>query len=310
MKNIIKKDKNKIYDLAITEKKISSGITLIALVITIVILLIFAGVTISSIGGNELFSKAKESAFKSKMASYKEEASMYVSWKITDTMNTDTKKINSGEVLKNAIDQEIVTDITKDDVSIDIKDILKDISNEEKEYIVVYKDELCYVSNKEIDNNDNQAKWCSDIGIKILEYTQPEGIVVKSGKYELINGIYLCTPKLDEGFEQEKTRYLEVNSNGYLTPGNWITDKTTDNWYDYKQAKWANIYVENNGSDVYYVWTPRYCFKLDQTNQRSIVKFIDGTSTETDSGYQIPEAFTFNAQELTGYWAMKYTAGQ
>lgn len=79
------------------------GITLIALVITIVILLILAGVAISSIGGNGLFSRAKESAFKSKMSAYKEQADMYVSWKITDTMNTDTKTINSGEVLKNAI---------------------------------------------------------------------------------------------------------------------------------------------------------------------------------------------------------------
>ena len=105
------------------------GITLIALVITIVILLVLAGVAISSIGSNGLFSKAKESAFKSKMAAYKEEANMYVSWKITDTLNTDTSKINSGEILKDAIDQEIVTDITKDDVSINIKDVLKDISN-------------------------------------------------------------------------------------------------------------------------------------------------------------------------------------
>ena len=26
-------------------------------------------------------------------------------------------------------------------------------------------------------------------------------------------------------------------------------------------------------------------------------------------GYKIPEAFTFDGQELPGYWAMKYTAG-
>ena len=32
-------------------------------------------------------------------------------------------------------------------------------------------------------------------------------------------------------------------------------------------------------------------------------------STDVDTGWQIPEAFTFNEKELTGYWAMKYTAG-
>ncbi len=52
-----------------------------------------------------------------------------------------------------------------------------------------------------------------------------------------MNGIYLCTPKLDQGFNENKTRYLEVGSNGKLTPGNWITDKPTDNWYNYKKTK-------------------------------------------------------------------------
>ena len=59
----------------------------------------------------------------------------------------------------------------------------------------------------------------------------------------------------------------------------------------------------------YYTWIPRYEFKLDHTSQRSNINFLDGTSTQTSDGYQIPEAFTFDGQQLTGYWAMKYTAG-
>ena len=31
---------------------------------------------------------------------------------------------------------------------------------------------------------------------------------------------------------------------------------------------------------------------------------------EVPAGYQIPEAFTFDGKELSGYWAMKYTAGE
>ena len=42
---------------------------------------------------------------------------------------------------------------------------------------------------------------------------------------------------------------------------------------------------------------------------RTEVRFIEGISTETDTGYKIPEAFTFDGRQLTGYWAMKYTAG-
>ena len=303
------------------------GITLIALVITIIILLILAGVAISSIGENGLFSRAKESAFKTKMAAYKDETNLYVSWKVIETMNTDTTGINSGEILKDAIDQGIVTDISKDDITIEISEILKDITKSEQKYIVIYKGEMYYVSNNDIENNENQVKWCKEIGIKILEYSAPSGIVIKNGKYELVKGVYLCTPKLDEGFVAEKTRYLEVTNEGNLTPGNWITDRPSENWYDYKGIDrkgnlWANILVENNGSEVYYTWIPRYCFKLDQYAQRSDVKFIDIDNSYKDEngnittweqlqseGYQVPEAFTFNNVELAGYWAMKYTAG-
>ena len=69
---------------------------------------------------------------------------------------------------------------------------------------------------------------------KVLEYIEPTGIVVKNGKYELVKGVYLCTPVLNKGFVSEKTRYLEVNSENNLTPGNWITDNPSENWYDYK----------------------------------------------------------------------------
>jgi len=225
-------------------KQKTTGITLIALVITIAILLILAGITISAITQTGLFSRASESAFKTKMAEYREKTNMYVSWKITETLNTDTTDINSGEVLKSAIDQEIVTDITKDDVTINLEDIITNIKENDKESIVVYKGEMCYVSNKNTKNNEKQVKWCRDMGIKVLEYVEPTGIVVKTGKYELVKGVYLCTPVLNKGFVSEKTRYLEVNDKGNLTPGNWITDNPSENWYDYKNSQWANILVE------------------------------------------------------------------
>ena len=316
----------------------SRGITLIALVITIIILLLLAGVTISAIVNGGLITRAKEAKFKQKMAEFRDETNTYVAWQLTSwqmdgTLDTSTEKINAGEILKDAIDKEIVTDITKNDVTTNIEDVIKDISKSDKNLVVVYKGELCYVSSDKNKNNDKQVKWCNEIGIKVLEYKEPEGIVVKNGKYELVNGLYLCTPKLDEGFKSDRTRYLEVNSQGNLTPGKWIDQNPTESWYDYKNSKWANILVENDGSEIYYTWIPRYCFKLDQKNQTSDVKFIDTDnnykdadgnvipweSTESvkglkDKGYQIPEAFTVQASatrtyELSGYWVMKYTAG-
>lgn len=307
------------------KRKISSNsaITLIALIITIIVLLILAGVTIHMVVGDSgLFGKANEAKFKTMMSSYREEVNLYTSWKVTETMNTDTSGINSGDPLKSAIEQSIVEDIKAEDVNIAITDIIKDIKDEAKDYVVVYKGEIYYVSSKEVKNNEKQIKWCNDIGIKVLEIKKEEGIVVRNGNYELIDGIYVCTPKLNEGFVAEKTRYLEVNDAGNLTPGNWIDQKPTTNWYSYRQSKWANIIVENNGTEIYYTWIPRYCFTLDQENERSDVKFIDCDNNYKDEngnvtnwetleaeGYQIPEAFTFDKTNLAGYWAMKYTAG-
>ena len=142
------------------------------------------------------------------------------------------------------------------------------------------------------------------------------------GNYALVNGVYVNKPDLS-GFNSKYTRYLNVSDEGKMIPGEWITAEANDlEWYSYKDAKWANIYYELNGANTYYVWIPRYCFKLDQENERSDVKFIDTSNNYIDAegnkitweqlkeeGYQIPEAFQFGEYRIPGYWAMKYTAG-
>lgn len=54
---------------------------------------------------------------------------------------------------------------------------------------------------------------------------------------------------------------------------------------------------------------------LNTENARTDVKFIEGTSKNTDNGYQIPEAFWWDknddgveddGEQLTGYWITKY----
>lgn len=146
--------------------------------------------------------------------------------------------------------------------------------------------------------------------------------------YKLVNGVYINTPFL-ENFNDKYTRYLSVIDENTLTPANWIFDEEPDNWYDYNNQKWANIYVEAEGVEVYYVWIPRYVYKLDQTTQRSDVKFVDVYNNFTDAstgkvtsfkeliaqGYQLPEAFEFGdgnsdngvlMTSISGYWISKY----
>lgn len=147
--------------------------------------------------------------------------------------------------------------------------------------------------------------------------------------YKLVKGVWLNVPFLDN-FNSKYTRYLTLTENDTMTPDNWIYNEEPLDWYDYKKSKWANLYVESEGYENYYVWIPRYVYKLDSSTQKSDIKFVDvynnyknadtGESLTyaqlIEQGYKLPEAFEFgDGNELTngslitsisGYWVSKY----
>ena len=125
--------------------------------------------------------------------------------------------------------------------------------------------------------------------------------------------------------------------------GNWDANSSTSS-YDYvagegtednTKSRWANAKVTIDGVESYFVWIPRYAYKINYTDPNNIsaggtidVKFLKGTSNiaadgtvckyaddgtlnkETD--YIIHPAFTSNVDlggwrnELTGIWVGKY----
>ena len=116
-------------------------------------------------------------------------------------------------------------------------------------------------------------------------------------------------------FDPDTTFYVYWDENGNEHNEIPISMDAPSEWYDYTTSNWANIVTRNDGLETYYVWIPRYQYMLDSTSERSYVKFIKGTSTETDSGYKIPEAFWWDndgdgvqdeGEQLTGYWMTKY----
>ena len=137
------------------------------------------------------------------------------------------------------------------------------------------------------------------------------------------------TPQFD-GLLEDRTYYVLYDNNGNKTIGDKIKldgSNIPDNWYDYSKSRWANIVVTDgkieNGQIVdatttsYFVWIPRYEYRIlidrdvqSTDNRRVEINFIEGTSTETTYGYQIPEAFTWddgeNTKQLLGYWISKY----
>ncbi len=307
------------------KKNKQKGITLVALVVTIVVLLILSGITITYVmGDNSIFAQAQAAKFKTRWSAYREQVDTYTTWKVASTMNTNISGINSGDTLIELIEIEAEgVDIQPEDVNIPISDIVN-VDKKDQKYVVVYHGELCYVKDDRNKEADKEAKWCEEMGIPVLELKRPSGINIKDGSYEYVNGTYLCTPVLNEGFNKNYTRYVNENSNGVMEPKNWIFDKPTEDWYDYTKGKWANIVTEQEGIECYYTWIPRYCFKLNQTTQRADVKLIDINNNYKDpytdevttweelraQDYAVPEAFTFNGKAIAGYWAMKYNLGE
>ena len=143
----------------------------------------------------------------------------------------------------------------------------------------------------------------------------------------------------------ETTKYVTWNYNE--TDGVYeeqILDNIPDNWYNYENGEWANIKTTANGLEAYWVWVPRFAYKLPEsdTAKEIEVAFIKNNGTETATGEKayyvtdaeitadgsglyvqatdfakgtlegqeqawiIHPAFTFGNVQLNGIWVAKY----
>ena len=140
----MKETKNKKY-------KQNRAITLIALVITIVILLILATVSIGVLSGEEgLIYRTRQSAFVSEMKKYQEEINILVSEK------------NLNEYKSEAI--------AKISVGLDnqpgIKTVLDDVKNKYEDQVIIQLDIMYYKYNN-TEESKERVKWCFQYNIPV-----------------------------------------------------------------------------------------------------------------------------------------------
>ena len=143
------------------------------------------------------------------------------------------------------------------------------------------------------------------------------------------------SPQLMEGmtgiYWDESGKEVEVNVDNQ------------DNWYDYSAQKWANAVTKDSNGNItgYWVWIPRYAYKIEtnrytNTVGKISVKFLQGTTNKDESNAEISTAYpettgaTMSAyvvhpsfingtsnhymngewdKEISGYWVAKYPAG-
>ena len=154
----------------------------------------------------------------------------------------------------------------------------------------------------------------------VCVYSETSGRMIGSKKKATVVDNVI---KVDlSGFNPDCTYYVTYDSNGeneqigekIKLDSNGNVTNMPENWYNYSQKIWANIVTKGqdaNGNELITYWTyiPRYEYDTDETYSSinfANIKFIPSTQTEADSGYAIPESFTFGGQDLAGYWVSKY----
>jgi hypothetical protein len=154
-------------------------------------------------------------------------------------------------------------------------------------------------------------------GTELITPSEPEEGIPGEEAFDETKGVN--KPELT--YLPEATTYaITYNGSNNPVPMALATAKTDTTWYDYStdSKKWANIKTTNNSNEAYWVWIPRYAYKIDTlhstTPQTINIKFLIGTSnvpadkTTLPSDFIVHPAFKFGDKELTGIWVAKFEA--
>lgn len=122
--------------------KENRGVTLIALAITIIIMLILAGVTISTLTGNSgISSNTNQARIQNELAQYKEQMELYLAEKKVENYDFFIESLNVGK-------ESLIYDGKPDDEKGNIKNIIPSITDEYIECLQIINGEL-YIKTKD-----------------------------------------------------------------------------------------------------------------------------------------------------------------
>ena len=298
MKSKIKKQEENKRSIEIKDEK---AITLIALVITIIILIILAAVSIGAIfGENGLINKARQAAIENAKAAKEEEVGLAITEVLTEN-KYDKDQVTVSEVLdkvkKNYDKQKDLDAITGESTG-DVENKFPGIIQYEKPASTI--DETIIV---EVDENLNVT---SRVDEPIPE--EPEiQVNIPESEYKKVGETYYYTPDMVK-FNPKNTYYITYDEEGNNETVYGRLDKVEEpsDWYNYENKVWANLVTVNGVEVTYWTWIPRYMYKIgeEETASQTVdIKFVDvnnkyeGKETVDLSQYKLPESFTFAEQD-------------
>ncbi len=293
------------------------GISLIVLVITIVVMIILAGSVILTLGNTGIITQANKSAFVSNIKEIMQDYSIYQAMYLADGNTLSDLNASSENI------REIIGSIPKDSIY--------------EEKLEIINGTLTYMVNVKDKTDVERATWACEAGLKVngmSNCTDIEYVETHIPAFEKRGKIYYNTPDLT-GFNPEKTFFVTYDDNGNEIIGNNIAGKVPEDWFDYENKEWANIVTINGALKSYFVWIPRYVYKVDDANNVVDVRFVnnsnvyiaeDGTKTtyndtapvfdadENQTNYVVSSAFYINEgteeepeiRQMSGFWMSKY----
>ena len=159
--------------------KENRGVTLIALAVTIIIMLILAGVTISTLTGNSgISSNANQARIQNELAQYKEQMELYLAEKKVENYDFFIESLNAGK-------ESLIYDGKPDDEKGNIKTIIPSITDEYIECLQIINGEL-YIKTKD----EKKIKAAQQLAIQVNPFDIADDGELLSTKenLKLING--------------------------------------------------------------------------------------------------------------------------
>ena len=343
-------------------KKNIEGITLIALVVTIVVLLILSSISIATLyGENGIITNATWAAFSTEMTGLDERLVIKEIQNSKEFLANEEIPIFTVPVdpstLPTSLKMEIVyiregmpesKEPTKEYYIENLLDYLIDETGNVKGLYYVPEDVAqngeTYIYDQltdtlfkvKVTNLRGKAVHSYKYGCRVMDvgYTikmdEADYVINDESEVVTVNGESYYAPNL-KGFNALTTSAVYYNNDFTETYEVGITlhmnqevisyiedGDTTYTWYDYSNRTWANIKTTANGYEAWWVWIPRYAYKINETTDTTNPEDIDIIYVDTDNkplkeeyggvlpeGYVIHPAFTTD-KELRGIWMAKF----
>ena len=231
------------------------GVTIIALTVTIIVLLILAGISISLLtDDSELIGKSQESKIETEIMQYQEKLEIL---KQLESVNNYTVDVN--KFLTNYVEVVKQDAMFKENKGITInneKKTVKVITKEGYEFEVTM-DDVIYVGDKGESGNESlpsteDTKPFLPDGAEVIEDDLSKGVVIKDSNgnewtwIEVPKSIYTNTKYNGGTAPTSSTDYAKIESTMQNYAKDYRKDGYTDEWYSESQHGFASAEEYNN----------------------------------------------------------------